>query len=227
MSIHRQSLLAAAAALRAVAEATTETQEAEEMPTRLSSQLSGKRARSVSPTQAYQAEAAAQERISTMVVPVKQDFDEQEPPATGLPTPPLPKDAAELSKRASTILRHRPRGCEFCVDGSALLDDIARLVGILPTTLWSLVTEGPGPQRLPRWETAVVDGDLRIRATYKHTYKGFDSTYLRNPMASGTPVVDAEEYTDLRAGWQVQEDRRRERNQKAHQRKRMRRSNSW
>ena len=153
--------------------------------------------------------------------------DMQGPLPEKIQTPPLPPDDEELSKRISAILRHKPGGCEFRVDGSARLDDVAAVAGILPTTLWGLVTTSPGPHRIPRWETAVVDGELRIRATYKHTFDGFIREYLRAPMAAGAPPVDNQNVPTLRSRTQAQQGRKRKRNQEAHQRKKIRRENSW
>ena len=226
MSIRKQSLLAAAAALRAVAETTEETQEHHQVEEEAHSQIQQKRARSVSPTQAYQAPSTALAATSGMAHSSWKNEDVQGPPPENIQTPPLPPNDEELSKRISTILRHKPGGCEFRVDGSARLDDVAALASILPTTLWGLVTSSPGPHRIPRWETAVVDGDLRIRATYKHSYEGFIKENLRAPMAAGAPPIDYHNAPTLRSRTQAQQDRKRRRNQEAHQRKKIRRESS-
>ena len=135
-----------------------------------------------------------------------------------LPPPPSadPRAMEDLSRRVSTILRHKPRGCGFRTDGSANLEDLAAEVGVLPAVLWDLAHNNPGPHRLPRWECAQVDGELRLRSAYKHSFPGFDRELLRVPMESGAPLLSTEG-TRGNKRW---------RNFKSHERKRARRSRS-
>ena len=145
----------------------------------------------------------------------------------GLPAPPMPTDDQDLeriSKKVSGLLRHTPRGCDFCVDGSAPLEQVARQIGIHPDLLWNMATSHPGPHRIPRWETALVEGEWRIRAAYRHSYPGFERDALRGPMLPHAPLVDMQYFrnndTWSRAGSKQQ------RNYAAHQRQKMRRTAS-
>ena len=213
MPVSRQSLLAAAAALQAVAASEAMAAQAETMPPHDRNDGSLAPAPAVPPQMAV---ADSSEQAGRVVLPK----DEGEPQASQrqLPPPPPadPRAMEDLSRRVSTILRHRPRGCGFRTDGSANLEDLAAEVGVLPVVLWDLAQNNPGPHRLPRWECAQIDGEFRLRSAYKHTFPGFDRDLLRAPMASGAPLL-ATEGTRGNKRW---------RNWKSHERKRARRSRS-
>ena len=213
MSVSRQSLLAAAAALQAVAASEAMAVQAEAAPSHDRHDVS------MAPSTAMSSQMAvadAPEQAGCAVL--TKDEGESQATQRQLPPPPPadPRAMEDLSRRVSTILRHRPRGCGFRTDGSANLEDLAAEVGVLPVVLWDLAQNNPGPHRLPRWECAQIDGEFRLRSAYKHTFHGFDRDLLRAPMASGAPFL-ATEGTRGNKRW---------RNFKSHERKRARRSRS-
>ena len=211
MAVRRQSLLAAAAALRAVAETVEDdaTEQAEEQKVATKEDDSDK---VQMPSSQIDDEASVPGHLAGGRNQSNQIGEETSDSA--LPTPPLPSNMEDLSRRLSNILRHRPRGCDFRIDGSAPLAQVAERLGVLPTVLVALAEQNPGPHRLPRFEIAVVEGQRRIRATFKHSYQAFDHHLLRTPMVAGTPNV-----------WRSEDTNRTERNRKAHERKRARRDN--
>ena len=211
MAVRRQSLLAAAAALRAVAESVEEdtSEPAEAQKAEAQEDSSGQAKALGSP---HTLEAPVRSNLAGSGV--QSDQIGEEIPTSVLPTPPLPSDMEDLSRRLTNILRHKPKGCDFRIDGSAPLAQVAERLGVLPTVLVALAQQNPGPHRLPRYEIAIVEGQRRIRATFKHSYQAFDHHLLRTPMVAGTPNV-----------WRSEDTNRTERNRKAHERKRARRDN--
>ena len=137
-------------------------------------------------------------------------------PINALPPPPPPQSLhTHVSKRLACLLRHEPRGCSFCIDGSAPLDEVGNYLGFHRQSILNAVAEGQHAHRLPRYEVAVVNGVERIRACLRITYKGFDMDWVRWPMQPGAPPIDLQRFPLPPSR---SEQARTQRNHAAHQR---------
>ena len=183
MSVNRRTLLPTAAASQAIAAADTgdEATSGVELPTDLTTDAPNQTA-AIHTRHRTSTSFGSGGRQTRLPVPPA-------PPQTH-PTPPLAKDMEDLSRRTSKLLRHRPAwGCDFRVDGSALFTEVANHIGVLPGLLWNLANKPHVSHRPSRWEVKKIEGQWRIRATYKHSFHGFHRDLLRSPLQPGAPTV--------------------------------------